>query len=405
MASKKHPVVLRFEGVDPSDIGGYEAHRYRKGGDLGHIDRNKPRPRRLLGTATWAAEARAEIELMKVETFAAELEDLNRRNRRKDLQKRRIEGPRDPWRASRHGPMRELILTANKDWFEQTESSDVEFSTSREDLFEERAVAWLRDNFGDDVIHARADLDEQAYHIHAVILPRATVRKYGTECRVLQPSIHPLIKDYEAAQDSVGEWFSEIGLVRGEKRKQVIRDALNDGRTPPINPRHVRPAEWRAKEEQRLAEKAVEVETRERDVVEREDDAATVLAFAEAVAAGEIDTDGRPVKTANASQSPETQPPVKKATLGFATARKAFRAVAKRLGARAEEKAQERIASEVAEIRAADEIILEIARAFPQAQRERIAKIRRNLTAKIMALDPRTKGRSKEPNSPFEEPQ
>ncbi|GGM00327.1 hypothetical protein GCM10011534_22690 [Pseudooceanicola nanhaiensis] len=42
MASKKHPVVLRFEGMDPRDIGGYEAHRYRKGGDLGHIDRNKP---------------------------------------------------------------------------------------------------------------------------------------------------------------------------------------------------------------------------------------------------------------------------------------------------------------------------------------------------------------------------
>lgn len=35
MASKKHPVVLRFEGMDPTDIGGYEAHRYRKGGDLG----------------------------------------------------------------------------------------------------------------------------------------------------------------------------------------------------------------------------------------------------------------------------------------------------------------------------------------------------------------------------------
>ena len=53
-----------------------------------------------------------------------------------------------------------------------------------------------------------------------------------------------------------------------------------------------------------------------------------------------------------------------------------------------------RIASEIAEIRAADEIILEMARAFPQAQRERIAQIRRTLTAKIMALDPQAKGRS-----------
>lgn len=394
MASKKHPVVLRFEGMDPGDIGGYEAHRYRKGGDLGHIDRSKPKSRRLIGSETWAEQALAEIELMKVETFAAELEDLDRRNRRKDLEKRRIEGPRDPWRASRHGPMRELILTANKDWFDQTESSDVEFSTSREELFEERAIAWLRDTFGDDIIHARADLDEQAYHIHAVILPRATVRKYGTECRVLQPSIHPLIKDYEAAQDSVGAWFSEIGLRRGERRKQAIRDALNDGRTPPINPRHVRPANWRANEEKRLAEKAADLEAQERDVIEREEDAATVLAFAGAVAKGEIDIDGRPTKSGNASRNPQTRLPLKKASFGFAAARKAFRSVAKRLGARADEKAQERIASEVAEIRAADDIIVEIVRSFSRDQRERIAKVRRSLTAKIMALDPRSRERS-----------
>ena len=184
MASKKYPVVLRFEGMDPSDIGGYEAHRTRRGGDLGHVDPDKPAPRRLLGTETWAQEALAEIALMKIQTFAAELDDLDRRNRRKDLAKRNIEGPRDPWRASRHGPMRELILTANKEWFEHTETSDEMFNTAREQQFEKRAVEWLKDNFGDDVIHARADIDEQAYHIHAVIMPRATVRKYGTECRV-----------------------------------------------------------------------------------------------------------------------------------------------------------------------------------------------------------------------------
>ncbi len=59
-----------------------------------------------------AVEARAEIELMKVETFAAELEDLDRRNRRKDLEKRRIEGPRDPWRASRERAARRTCRRA-----------------------------------------------------------------------------------------------------------------------------------------------------------------------------------------------------------------------------------------------------------------------------------------------------
>ncbi|WP_281969198.1 plasmid recombination protein [Roseovarius nanhaiticus] len=303
MAGKEFPVVLRFEGMNPSDIGGYEAHRYRKGGDLGHIDPDKPEPCRLLGSENWAENAIAEIQQMKMDTFAAELEDLDRRNRRKDLRKRLVEGPKDPWRASRHGPMREVILTANKEWFDQTDNTDELFNTEREDAFEERAVAWLKEHFGDDVIHARADLDEQAYHIHAVIMPRATVQKYGVECSVLQPSIHPLVKDYEAAQDSVGAWFAPLNLVRGERRKQAIRDALNSGKTPPISPRHVRPAKWRAMEEKRLADKAAKVEIRERAIVQREQHAEEIIAFAGDVADDVIDENGQQLPAAKAAQA------------------------------------------------------------------------------------------------------
>jgi len=54
-----------------------------------------------------------------------------------------------------------------------------------------------------------------------------------------------MIRDYEEAQDSVGRHFAQIGLVRGEWRKQAIRDALNNGKEPPAKRRHVRPAQWR----------------------------------------------------------------------------------------------------------------------------------------------------------------
>jgi len=283
-----------------------------------------------------------------METFAAELSALDLRNRRKDLKRRRIEGPRDPWRASRNGPLREVLLTANKEWFEETLSNDELFNTAREEQFEERAVAWLKDNFGDDVIHARADTDEQAYHIHAVIMPRATVHKYGVECCVLQPSIHPLIKSYEAAQDSVGEWFSDIGLVRGEARKQAIRDALSNGKAPPEKRRHVRPAEWRAKEELRLAKEATDLEVRRREVAERED-------IAEAVSAGDIDEDGKPIKPSTTTGSPIT--PALRTGFGFVKARKVFRAAAKRLALRsavkATQAAETRIADEISEIKKA----------------------------------------------------
>ncbi len=233
-------------------------------------------------------------------------------------------------------------------------------------------------------------------------MPRATVRKYGTECQVLQPSAQPLIRNYEAAQDSVGEWFGEIGLVRGERRKQAIRDALNDGRTPPINPRHVRPAEWRAKEERRLAEKAAEVEVRERAVAEREEDAATVLAFADAVSSGKIYTDGRAVKTTDAGAKPPSPLLLRKASRSFAAARKAFRAAAKRLRASAEAKArrevQERVAAEIAEIKAADDIIVEIGKMLPAGLRAKIANVRKALIARIMSLDPAAKGRHTQPS-------
>jgi len=401
MATELHPIVLRFEGMNPSDIGGYEAHRYRKGGDLGHIDRDKPKPRRLLGADNWAEEAQREIKLMTLETFAAELADLDRRKRRKEIEKRRIEGPRDPWRASRHGPMRELILTANKEWFEQTESSDVEFSTSKEEQFEARAVAWLRENFGDDVIHARADLDEQAYHIHAVILPRASVKKYGTECPVLQPSVHPLIKDYEAAQDSVGEWFSEIGLARGQRHKQATRDALDNGRKPPASPRHVRPAVWRAEQERKLAKKVAELETRKRELAKREEVAEEIIAFGEAVGTGEIDENGFATAPTQSPEKSQSLTPERKTSFGFAIARKAFRVAMKRLrgkaAADAEREAQAEVAREIAEIKAADDVIVEIGQQLPDGMRAKIAKVRRKLSAQIMKLDPAKKGRFEDP--------
>ncbi|WP_370232725.1 plasmid recombination protein, partial [Salipiger bermudensis] len=214
----------------PKDLGGYEGHRHRKGGDLGHVDRERSKlNRQLIGSEDWAAMALAEIDDMRTGNFASELEKLRKRRRTAEIRKRIVEGPRDPWRSTRHGPLREVILTANKAWFEEidSESFDDLFGGTREERFEALAVSWLTEHFGDDLIHARADLDEEAYHIHAIILPRGET-KDGR--RMLQPSKHAMIRDYEAAQDSVGAWFSEIGLHRGERRAEAIRAAIKHNR-------------------------------------------------------------------------------------------------------------------------------------------------------------------------------
>jgi len=150
------------------------------------------------------------------------------------LEKRIAEGPRDPWRGKKHGPLREVILTANAEYFDSDPLSIFgEDDNGTEEQFEDRAVNWLRREFGDDVIHARADLDEKAYHIHAIIMPRATVEMTRTnkktgEKRViatrkmLQPAKFDILRYYELAQDSVGEFFGDLGLKRGERRKQAF---------------------------------------------------------------------------------------------------------------------------------------------------------------------------------------
>ncbi len=228
-----------------------------------------------------------------------------------------------------------------------------------------------------------------------------SVRNFSKLQRMLQPSIHPLIRDYEAAQDSVGEWFSEIGLVRGERRKQAIREALQDGRTPPANRRHVRPANWRAQEELRLAKAAAAVETRKRAVAERENEAEDVLAFADGVAAETMDETGQPLPDKAGESQPVSFPPQRKAGRGFAWARKAFSVIFERLRKRARQDAERtaaaRIVTELADIKRADQAILDIARLLPKGLRTKVAQARRALTARIMVLERTTSARKPEP--------
>ncbi|WP_406871027.1 Pre (Mob) type recombination enzyme [Thioclava sp. 'Guangxiensis'] len=321
--SPKYPVVLRFAGMFPHQLGKFQMHGRREGGDLGHIDMSRFDPNRppLIGGVDWLEKAHAEVEWMRTENFADELASLEKRRRKADVIRRTSEGPKDPWRASRHGPMREVILTANKEFFgDGLENFFGE--TSNVDSFRELAVSWLKENFGEDCIHARDDLDEEAYHIHAIIMPRVnevmTRKAKNGEVQniasryMLQPSKHPLIKDYEAAQDSVGIWFSGIGLVRGEPRKKAWRDAVAKGEEPPKKRQHVKPRVWREQEEARLdakrtraderkaeldqqqritAQRIEAVTRRETQVAEREADAEAILTVAEAVAQGAMQVD------------------------------------------------------------------------------------------------------------------
>lgn len=408
------PIVLRFEGLYPHHLAGYEAHRLRKGGDLNHVDRSRTplNDPLLIGDDNWAARALDEIRGMAAKNFAAELGALEKRKRRKDIERRLIEGPKQPWRPTRHGPMREVILTANKDWFAGDLSIFFgESESQREKAFGEYAVAWLKEHFGDDVIHARADRDEAAYHIHAVIMPRAKVEIAKPKAKtptasatrwMLQPSIHPMIEDYEAAQDSVGQWFADLGLVRGERRTAAIKQARDNGTTPPKRRYHAKTWKWRAEQEQRILAEKKALAERTAHVEAREAEAETVLAVAEGIAAGGLVADSEsegpslkeaPPPTQADPSSPSLDALRERSPTGFARAASVFAKAWQRMfgdaRAEAEALAQRGVAKAVAEIVEADEKIVEATRHLPSEKRSVIAKIRRTIPSILRRLEGR----------------
>lgn len=410
-ARKKYPVVMRMRGLWPENIGGFEKHRMRESGDLGHVDPSRSKNnQRLLGEKNWAQLAHQEIRRMKWENHAKELAQLEKRRRTTELQRRLVEGPKDPWRATRHGPMREVILTAHADWFKVTEGDPFSDNyETREAAFQRLGVEWLKKTFGADCVHARADRDEKTFHIHAVILPRA-VTKDGR--RMLQPSKHDAIHDYEKAQDDVGAWFAaaDIGLTRGKRRKKKVRKAikfnkklrkaqpngcrLDEAERPlPKYRQHVSPRKWREAQECKLAAREAKAQVREVKLVKdeaavtereqvvcvREHEADEVLSVAQAVADGDIGC-------AESNQAPDDaqggEPVPDKPTL----ARRLFGRAVARL--RQEERAAARVELTDAfdEVRQADDAIVRIANRLPMNLREQVYSARTSLTRSIMSL-------------------
>jgi hypothetical protein len=428
----------------PENLGGYERHRKREGGDVGHADPSRSKlNKRLLGEKTWAQDVYNEIQEIRLENHVRKLEQLKKRRRTAEITRCIAEGPADPWRATRHGSLREVIITANRRWFDDDMTAFLgESGPTREEKFEALAVSWLQKEFGKDCVHARADRDEEAYHIHAVILPRATT-KDGR--RMLQPSVHGAIRYYEKEQDSIGAWFeaARIGLHRGERRKRKIVEAIEhnakvraaqiqEGKDEAVDgfvevPQHrwhVSPRKWREQQDQALAERDVDVTAREADVSVRgisldvreealEDreakaarkiaeadrktaeadlrttEADAVLDVAQGVAEGRIDTATIP-ETAG-PETPMDAPddkatPPERTSLAIRLFGRALAAIREKARVEAREEAREEFSSAFAEIKAADEAIVSVARLLPETARRSVAKARRSLSKRIMGL-------------------
>ncbi|WP_278924548.1 plasmid recombination protein [Pseudophaeobacter profundi] len=252
---KKYPVVLRFKGLWPRDLRRFIFHDTRRGGDLAHVDLGLTESNSVLcGEDDWDQVIRDEVAQMKQHNFEEHIAALEAKSRKSEARRVEEAGPADPWRASKEGPLREGVLTVNKDWFGG--SGQAQWKPERIEAFRQTAMAFLLQSFPDGQLrYASLHMDEEALHIHFVVAVWAEKPSANRGHQILlQPSENPLLRNYELAQDLAGAAFAKIGITRGERRAEARRQARAEGKPLPAKKEHVAPSQWRA-EERRRAQK------------------------------------------------------------------------------------------------------------------------------------------------------
>ncbi len=334
------PIVLRFAGLHPSDLGKFRMHDERRGGDLSHVDHDHSQKNRVeIGHSGWIEELRAEVAAASRANLENHVAALAAKSRKKQIEAVKETGLVDPWRRCRTGPLREGILTVNKSWFGGTGCEA--WADDRVEAFRAHAIAFLKTHFPDGQLrYASSHGDEEAFHFHVVV---AVWTERVTENRgvqhLLQASANPLIADYEHAQDLAGRHFAEIGLRRGERHAAARRAALANDLPPEPKPRNVSPSQYRA-EERGKAEKE-----KERIVAEADEKAARIAAESETRAARAME-DARALGAATVRKSRKRA--VREAQLRKVAAMKEEAAAAARRDAAAALARQEEAAAVVA---------------------------------------------------------
>ncbi len=243
----KPPIVLRLQGLHPDNLGRFDMHDHRNGGDLSHVDLDASELNEVLHCEPkWQETIKAEAASARRNNFRERMEALRKKGRKAEREALIVEGESDPWRRCSGGPLREGILTVNKEWFGGT--GQAEWDAEKVAAFKQTAMEFLLKHFPDGQLrYANAHHDEEAFHIHfvAVVWTEKVTANRGRQV-LLQASLNPLLKNYEHAQDLAGEAFAPLGIARGERRAEARRVAKEAGEDVPQKRRHIPPSEWRA---------------------------------------------------------------------------------------------------------------------------------------------------------------
>ena len=278
-----YPIVLRFAGLHPNDLGRFGMHDKRQGGDLSHVDATlSDLNEEFLAGPKWKDVIQAEVREARQNNLSEHLRALTANSRKKEARTVETAGLVDPWQRSKGGPLREGILTVSKEWFGGTGHDG--WDPKKVARFRKAAMTFLKRHFPDGQLrYASAHADEEAYHIHFVV---AVWRERITANRgrqiLLQASMNPLLSRYEHAQDLAGEAFADLGIIRGERRAEARRIAKAAGAPLPEKRLHVPPSEWRAEQIAQGTAKAEQV------VTKAQHEADTVVAEAQSLATATI---------------------------------------------------------------------------------------------------------------------
>ncbi|MDO5758033.1 MAG: plasmid recombination protein [Rhodobacterales bacterium] len=241
-------------------MGRFDMHDHRSGGDLSHVDLEASGLNEVLHCEpNWQETIKAEVAGAKRNNFRERMEALRKKGRKAERTALIVQGESDPWRRCSGGPLREGILTVNKEWFGGT--GQAEWDAEKVAAFKKTAMDFLRKHFPDGQLrYANAHHDEEAFHIHfvAVVWAEKVTVNRGQQ-RVLQASVNPLLKNYEYAQDLAGKAFAPLGIARGERRAEARRVAKEAGEEVPKKRRHIPPSEWRADQQAAGREVAKEI--------------------------------------------------------------------------------------------------------------------------------------------------
>lgn len=288
-----HPVVYRVQALHPRDLSGVRFHGERRGGDLSHITppedyeaEGRGAPVVLLydeggkfkkGDRDWVKGIRDEIKQAAAFNTAQQVEELKRAGKGARARRRAKEGDKPPYRAQGPGPLREILVSVNAEWFDKEGGPPGQWDGRKVEAWAQTALKFVQKEWGPALRYVRIDFDEDGPHLHAVAAPWVkTQTPNGAEQKVMVPRKFRASADLEKAQDRAGEAFAHLGIVRGERRAEARRQAKAEGREPEPKRGHVTPRRWR----QQMAEKEARLE---RQAEELREAAAKVAVSATAI--------------------------------------------------------------------------------------------------------------------------